>query len=112
MWMCCDSSTALVVNLVTAYNFAVLLNCMQVGRCSASKYLVRLGWTLDCFLAHRGSTVFFCSGVSVVSLSAGDLMVSQRLVTVESSFLLHHILFIDFNCCLCHIDELGDLCAS
>ena len=45
--------------------------------------------------------VFVCSSVSVVlqAPQGSPGVVSQRVVTVESSSLLHHSLFIDFNCC-------------
>ena len=53
----------LVDNPITVNNFSVLFNCTPVGRGSDStivqhkaKYLVGWGWTLVCFLAHRGST--------------------------------------------------------
>ena len=56
-------STCLVVNPIAINNFVVLFNCMPVGRDSDSmiaqykaNYLVCCGWTLVCFLAHRGPT--------------------------------------------------------
>ena len=51
--------------------------------------------------------VFFCSSVSVVLL---DPQVSQRVVIVESSSLLHRGRFIDFN--YCHDDILMSLEAN
>ena len=50
-----------------------------------------------CFLGHRGPT----GGLLLPQCFSGrDLQVSPRVVTVESSSLLHHSLFIDCNCCL------------
>ena len=100
-------SAFLVVNPITVNNFPVLFNCTPMGQSSDSmitpqhkaKYLVGWGWTLVSLLAHRSPTsVFFCSNVSVVLLRPLDLHLSQRVVTVKSSSLLHHSLSIDFNC--------------
>ena len=53
-------SACLVVNPIIVNNFAVLFNCMPVGRGSDSMIVpIKLtiwlwGWTFVCFLAQRG----------------------------------------------------------
>ena len=81
--------------------------------------LVGLGWSsFVCCLAHRGSTVvfffFFCSSVPVVLFDTpGISRCRSQHVSVESSSLLHHSIYLWFICFpWWSIDELENLHAD
>ena len=66
-----------------------------------------------CFSAHRGSTGGFLQYSSGVVCQPRDLQMSQQVVSVESSSLLHYRLYLWFICCpQCYMDELEDLHAD
>ena len=116
-------SACLVFNSFTVNNFASLFNCTPVGRASDNDgpdiklfILVGLGRSFFvCCLAHRGSTVGFlllqCS--SGVIHTPGISRCRSQHVSVESSSLLHHSIYLWFICFTWwSIDELENLHAD
>ena len=76
-------------------NFGVLFNCTPMGRALKpmiasikAQYVVRLGWTLICFLADRGPT----GGLILLQCSSGVAgalgMLSPCFITVYSLILI------------------------
>ena len=104
-------SACLVFNPITVNNFASLFNCTPVGRAS-------LVWA-GAFLSVAWPTgvqllVFFCSSVPVVLFDTpGISRCWSQHVSVESSSLLHHSIYLWFICFTWwSIDELENLHAD
>ena len=117
-------SACLVFNPITVNNFASLFNCTPVGRASDSmmapawSYLFSLVWA-GAFLSVAWPTgiqllVFFCSSVPVVLFDTpGISRCRSQHVSVESSSLLHHSIYLWFICFpWWSIDELENLHAD
>ena len=115
-------SACLVFNPVTVNNFASLFNCggsgVRLNDGPDIKLFILVRWGRSFFvrcLAHRGSTVgFFCSSVSVVLFDTpGISRCRSQHVSVESSSLFHHSIYLWFICFpWWSIDELENLHAD
>ena len=83
-----------MINPITVDNFAALLNCTQVDRASDSMMVFHFSWLrpelFSLLLIERGSTDDLLLLQIFSGAVQGSRTVTQHIVSVESSSLLHY----------------------